>query len=66
MPRFRVNASVHGGKYIGVFEAETKEEAVALAEQSEECHVSLCHQCSGQVENAEIEELHAERLGDDE
>lgn len=54
MPRYRVNGHVSGGKYLGVFEAETPEEAVKMALESEEAWVSLCHQCAGQCEDPQV------------
>lgn len=56
--KFRVYASVVGSKYLGEFEAETKEEAIKMAE-ADAC-VSLCHQCDSECEDPEIDELFAE------
>lgn len=50
MKKFAVYGLFHGSKYLGEFEAETKEEAIEMALASNENHVSLCHHCSGQVE----------------
>lgn len=61
--RWAVYGTVVGSKYLGEYEAATKEEAEAKA--LDEAHVSFCHQCCGECENAEIDEVHAE-LRDDE
>jgi hypothetical protein len=58
VPQFRVYGVVSGSKYLGVFEAETKEEAIKLA--TPEASVCLCHQCSEECEDAEIHEIIAE------
>jgi hypothetical protein len=60
--RWRVNGTVVGGKYLGEYEADTAEEAVELA--LDEAHVSFCHQCSGECENAEVEDATAEEITD--
>lgn len=60
MPKFRVYATVTGGKYIGEFEAENKEAAIDAATQSDAACVSLCHQCASECEDAEIHTFTAE------
>ena len=62
MPRYRVVASVAGSKYIGEFEAPNEEAAETLAWESEDTYVSVCHQCSHQVEDPEISELFLELI----
>lgn len=64
MPKFRINATVVGGKYIGEFEADTAEKAIEMAEQSEKAYVSLCHHCTDQCEDPECSEFHAEEIKD--
>jgi hypothetical protein len=44
---FMVYGLVTGTKYLGEFKAETADEAVDMALQSDANDVSLCHQCSG-------------------
>ena len=58
MPKFHCYGAVSGGKYLGEFEAETADAAIILAEA--EASVSLCHQCSSEVEDPEIGEITAE------
>lgn len=65
MPKFRVVASVVGSKYLGEFEAATKEEAEQLALDSENASVHMCHQCSSQCEDAECAEAYAELIQDE-
>ena len=60
MPKFSVYASVTGTKYLGRFEANTKEGAIALA--APDAFVSLCHQCDSECEDAEIHEMTAEKI----
>lgn len=59
MPTWAVNGIVKGGKFLGYFEAETKEQAIALALNTDEANVSLCNQCSGECEDGAIEEADA-------
>jgi len=60
MPEFRVYGVVTGSKYLGVFNARTKEEAKQLA--TPEAQVCHCHQCSDECEDAEIHEIIAEEV----
>lgn len=59
MPWYSVNASVVGSKHLGVFEAATPEEAEAKALEKAG-HISVCHQCSSEVEDPEINEVFVE------
>jgi hypothetical protein len=54
MPRYRVVGKVAGSKYLGEFEADSPDEAIekALAENGMVC---LCHQCSSECEDAEVD-----------
>lgn len=62
MPKFRVYGKVVATKYIGEFEAETKEQAEEMAWKSEETYISLCHQCTSEAEDPEIHELEVEEV----
>jgi len=64
MPKYRVYGVVTGGKYLGEFEANTPEEAKQLALDSDEAHVSLCHQCCDQCEDPEISDAHTDLVTD--
>jgi hypothetical protein len=57
MPKYRVYGKVVGTKYIGEFEAATKEEAEQMAWENDEAYVSVCHQCSRDIEDPEIERM---------
>ena len=63
MMKYSVNASVVGSKHLGVYEAENKEDAIRQA-MDENGYVSLCHQCSSECEDAEIEDVSAEPIYD--
>lgn len=60
MAKFDVWAKVSGTKYLGQFEAATKEAAEELALESDAAGVSLCHQCSPECEDPECVEAVAE------
>lgn len=60
MRKWAVTASVVGSKYLGIFEAATKEEAEKMAEESEAASVSLCNKCSGECEDAQVQSVKAE------
>jgi hypothetical protein len=64
MPKYRVYATVRGTKFIGEFEAASKEEAIEKGLESDECYTSVCYQCAEQVEDPEIDELFAEEVTD--
>lgn len=60
--KYRVYAAVTGGKYIGEFEADTKEEAIDKAQDSDAAQVSLCHHCSSECESPETHKFIAEEV----
>jgi len=62
MPLFRVNATVTGSKYLGEFEAETAEDAIEMALNSDRAVVSLCHHCSDKCIDPECSEAFAEEM----
>jgi hypothetical protein len=53
MRKWAVIATVVGSKYLGIFEAETKEAAEQMSEESEAASICLCHECSKECEDAE-------------
>lgn len=61
MPKYRVYGKVVGSKYLGEFEAPTKEDAEEMA-MGENGHVGLCHQCSDECEDPEIVECSVEEV----
>ena len=64
--RYRAFATVVGGKYLGEVEADSEEEAVDKAWELDECHISLCHHCSRQLENAQITDIDIEPVEENE
>lgn len=62
MPKFNIYATVTGGKYIGEFEADTAEQAIEMAQESEAAGIRLCHQCSDECEDPECTEFHADEV----
>ena len=60
MAKFNVVGVVTGSKYLGCFEAETAEEAVEMALKSDKASVSVCHHCSEEVEDPEVQSARAE------
>ena len=64
MPKWRVGGTVVGSTYIDEYEAPTWQEAVALA--TKDASVSLCHQCSREISDPEIESFWAENTETDE
>jgi len=60
MPKYRVYGKVVGTKYIGTFEAATKEEAEQKAWDDDGAWVSVCHQCARDVEDPEIVSMEVE------
>ncbi len=55
MKKWHVYGAVTGSTYVGVFKAETKEEAEKLAWK--DADVSVCNYCSKHIEDPEISEL---------
>lgn len=55
--KFYAYAKVVGSKYLGEVEADNEEAAIEKAEQLDATHISLCHQCSGQCEDAAVDEI---------
>jgi len=53
-----VYGSIVGSKYLGEFEAETKEAAIQQALNSAEASISLCHECSHEISDPTVDEEH--------
>ncbi|UUZ85641.1 hypothetical protein LJK88_20350 [Paenibacillus sp. P26] len=62
MPKYRVYAVVTATKYMGEFEAESKEEAEQMAWESDKAYVSVCHQCARNVDSPEIDRMEVEEI----
>lgn len=65
LKRWSITATVVGGKHLGVYEAATAEEAIKKGIEKNGW-VNLCHQCVGECENAEIENVTAEETDEPE
>lgn len=50
MPKFSVYGTFTATKYLGDFEADTQEQAIELALDSDTNHASLCHQCAREID----------------
>lgn len=55
MPVYECYGVVRASKYLGAVEADNEEQAKDKALRLESAWVSLCHQCSSQAEDPEIE-----------
>ena len=62
MKKYRVTGAVVGSKYLGEFEAESKDAAVKMAMRSPAADVRLCHVCSSECEDPQIDEYIAEEV----
>ncbi len=60
MTKYRAYGKVVGTKYLGEYEASSEEEAIKLAQESENRAVCLCHYCNSECEDPEIEEIFVE------
>lgn len=50
MPKFRVYGNFTATKFLGVYEADTEEDAINQALSSEDNSASLCHHCADELE----------------
>lgn len=50
MSKYRVYGIYTGSKFLGEFDAESKDAAIEMALNSDANHVCLCHQCSDDLE----------------
>lgn len=60
MPKYRVYGVITATKYLGEFEAENEEQAEEMA--SKVAYVSICHQCSREIEGPEISEIIVDKV----
>jgi hypothetical protein len=58
--KYAVYGKVRASKFLGTFEAESAEKAIEMALNSDAAYVSVCHQCSRDIEDPEIDEATAE------
>lgn len=57
--KWHVYGKVYATKYLGCFEAATSDETESMALEANG-HVSVCHQCSSEVEDPEIDGCNVE------
>ncbi len=62
MATYHCYGAVVGTKYLGEVEAKSEEEAIEKAFELDTCFVSLCHQCSSETEDPEIQEITVEKV----
>jgi hypothetical protein len=60
MPKYLVYGKVVGTKYLGTFEAENEQEAIAKGLDGDDVSIILCHSCEDQVDGLEVEDGRAE------
>lgn len=60
--KWAVYAIFTASKYIGEFDGDTKDDALEEAEDSGDCYVTLCHQCSHQIDLGDAYEFQAEEI----
>lgn len=58
--KYKVFGKIVGSRYLGEFEASSKEEAEEMALNDATC--SLCHQCSREIEDPEVVSAEAEEV----
>jgi len=54
MTKYHLTGHVSGSKHLGVYEANSPEEALQKALDDERVDCSVCHQCSSEVEDPGI------------
>jgi hypothetical protein len=66
MAKWRIYGVMTADKFLGEVEADTEEEALMKADESEEINgsafVSLCHQCAREVNLGDIYEFQASKV----
>jgi hypothetical protein len=54
MAKWSVYGAIYATKFLGTFEAETAEQAEQIA-MEQNGGVSICHQCSGEISDPDID-----------
>lgn len=65
MPKYRIYSIATASVFLGEFEGDTKEQAIATALEENPPHHSLCHQCAEEFEIGDFYEEHADEVSDD-
>ena len=60
--QYALYAKVSGTKYLGEVEADSMEDAINKGYELDSCYVSVCHQCSGEISDPEIDEILADPI----
>lgn len=60
--KYRIYGKVSGSKYLGEIEADSHEEAIEKGWKLDTCYCSVCHQCSKNLQDPEIEEIYVEKI----
>lgn len=58
--KYAAYAKVSGSKFLGVFEANSAQEAEEKALASDAASINLCNHCSEECEDAEVTEISVE------
>lgn len=61
MAKWAAYGRVCGSKYLGQVEADSEDEAKEKAMRLDSCFVSLCHHCSGECEDPEVDNISVEK-----
>lgn len=64
--KYLIYGKVVGTKYLGEVEADSEEEAIEKGWELDEACVCLCHQCSSECSDPEVDDIIAEEVEDDE
>ena len=60
--KYRVYGIASASKYMGEFEAGSKEEAEEIAWKEGDYHIGLCHHCAGEIDIGDIYEVQVEEV----
>lgn len=63
LKKYTIIGIVETGKWLGMIEANSEEEALEIAEKDKNIqnnsYISLCHQCANELDDPQITELRA-------
>lgn len=62
MKKYTVTESIYGTRFVGTFEAKTKEEAIKKALDFDTGFLGLCGQCAPQIELEAFGAMEAEEV----
>mgnify|MGYP000247435383 CR=1 FL=1 len=62
--KYNIYARITAGKYLGEIEADSEGAAIDKAYEkfSDSMYISLCHQCSDEMDDPEVDEIIAEEI----